>query len=150
MHEIHTPRLFVLQGSLLYLQKSGPSKSSAIADTPFKWSLLSFTGGLATTLGLQVDCKAWNIPGWEKRLRRRLWWLVFCEEKWRGLIQGRLAVLRDDQWDVTCLTVEDFAVEATDPTSPAGVNKVLVTETGRQFKALSDLALLVDDEYQTF
>ncbi|KAL5337260.1 hypothetical protein BJX70DRAFT_409399 [Aspergillus crustosus] len=107
--ELHTPHLSVLQAGLLYLQKPmiSPSQSSA-ADTSFGWSFVGMMVGLATSLGLQLECRIMGMPLWERRIRRRLWWAIYSEEKWRSLLLGRPPYLRDDEWDVTDLDEGDF------------------------------------------
>ncbi|KAK1471405.1 fungal specific transcription factor [Colletotrichum tamarilloi] len=81
------------------------------ADTSFAWSMIASVVGLATSLALHLDCSSWSIPPWEKRLRRRLWWMTFSEATWRSLLLGRPAIIAPDQWNVSELTSLDFEVE---------------------------------------
>lgn len=111
MSEIHLPKLSVVQALLLYLQKSQPQAATAVAETPLRWSLLGFANSLATTLGLHLECRHWNIPDWEKRLRRRLWWAVFSESVWRSLLQGYPNPIHEDDWDVEELDQKDFTLD---------------------------------------
>jgi Fungal specific transcription factor domain len=156
LRDIHTPRLSVLQACLLYLQKQRAPQDSAAADTPFTWSFLSWTVGLATSLGLHVDCANWDIPAWEKRLRRRLWWAIYSEEKFRSLLVGQPTIIRRDQWDVSSLKDEDFFLDTppediTNTGSPPlqelslGQN----VESGLHSRYLAALAQIVDDVYQS-
>lgn len=105
LDEIHTPHLSVLQSGLLYLHK--PQKS-ALADTPFLWSFVGMMVGLASSLGLQLECRPTGMPLWERQIRRRLWWAIYSEDKWRSLLMGRPPYIRDDEWDVTDLDDADF------------------------------------------
>ncbi|EXJ85371.1 hypothetical protein A1O1_05735 [Capronia coronata CBS 617.96] len=150
--EIQAPRLSVLQAGLLYLQKARRG-SEAAADTPFKWSFMAFLVGLATSLGLHLDCRDWLIPPWEKRLRRRLWWLVYTEEKWRCLLLGRPSLIGPEQWDVSELDDEDFVTEddlaALVPEQPAWWPPTHV-EQCTHFRYLSRLAQTADDIYRAF
>jgi hypothetical protein len=109
LEEIHTPHLSVLQAGLLYLHKpyDGPQQSS-VADTPFLWSFIGMMVGLASSLGLQFECRPMGMPLWERRLRRRLWWAIYIEDKWRALLLGRPPYIRQDEWDVTDLDESDF------------------------------------------
>ncbi|KAL2812761.1 hypothetical protein BJX63DRAFT_443365 [Aspergillus granulosus] len=109
LEEIHTPHLSVLQAGILYLHRpyDGPQQRS-IADTPFHWSFVSMMVGLATSLGLQFECRPMGMPLWERRLRRRLWWAIYSEDKWRALLLGRPPCIRQDEWDVTDLDESDF------------------------------------------
>ncbi|KAL4889644.1 fungal-specific transcription factor domain-containing protein [Aspergillus ambiguus] len=106
--EIHTPHLCTLQAGLLYLNRSTGSATSTVADSGLLWSLVGMFVGLATTLGLQLECRPMGLPSWERRLRRRLWWAIYAEDKWRSLLMGRPPYIRNDEWDVTDLDNDDF------------------------------------------
>lgn len=113
LREIHTTKLAVLQASLLYLQRFPKGTQSAINDSPFVWSFFGSLVNLANTLGLQYECQLWGIPAWEKRLRRRFWWIVYVEDKWRSLLTGRPPMIRDQEWDVGVLDDGYFVVDQT-------------------------------------
>ncbi|KAL3459565.1 hypothetical protein BJX64DRAFT_291069 [Aspergillus heterothallicus] len=121
LREIHTPHLAVLQAILLYLQKPQVELSGAVADSPFRWSLMSMATSLSSTLGLHLNCREWPIPQWEKRLRRRIWWAVYSESAWRSLLIGFPNHIHDDHWAVEELDESDFAFnpDSTDHASPA-------------------------------
>ncbi|KAL3456268.1 hypothetical protein BJX64DRAFT_281500 [Aspergillus heterothallicus] len=109
LEEIHTPHLSVLQAGILYLHKLHDTpQQSSVADTPFLWSFVGAMVGLATSLGLQFECRPMGMPLWERRLRRRLWWAVYSEDKWRAILLGRPPYIRQDEWDVTDLDESDF------------------------------------------
>lgn len=80
--QIHSPSLATLSTSLLYPNKPRVGVQHISVDTPFAWTFTASTVALATTLSFHLDCHSWAIPEWEKRLRRRLWWMTFAEEKW--------------------------------------------------------------------
>ena len=88
LEEIHTPHLAILQAGLLYLNKKYQGSQSAVADSPLVWSFVGMLVGLATSLGLQLECRPMGLPAWERRLRRRLWWALYAEDKWRSLLMG--------------------------------------------------------------
>ncbi|KAJ5679293.1 hypothetical protein N7462_007537 [Penicillium macrosclerotiorum] len=111
--ELHTPNLAALQAGLLYLHKPTEGSQSASTDSSFVWSFVGQLVGLATSLGLQLECKPMGLPAWERRLRRRLWWTVYAEDKWRSLLMGRPPYIRQDEWDVTDLDDEDFQIGQT-------------------------------------
>jgi hypothetical protein len=71
--------------------------------------------GLATSLGLQFECRPMGMPLWERRVRRRLWWAVYSEDKWRSLLMGRPPYIRRDEWDVTDLDEADFETAPAEP-----------------------------------
>ena len=147
--EIHTPRLSVLQACLLYLQKPRTALNSAAADTPFTWSFMASTVGLANTLGLHIDCQDWRIPAWEKRLRRRLWWTVYSEEKWRSLLYGRPTLISRDQWEVSHLQDDDFLVDSSGSNDHDVISQ-FSPECELHFRHLTTLAEIGDDIYQSF
>ncbi|KAL3481316.1 fungal-specific transcription factor domain-containing protein [Aspergillus californicus] len=109
LEEIHTPHLSVLQAGLLYLHKPYEiPQQASLADTPFLWSFVGMLVGLATSLGLQLECRPMGIPLWERRIRRRLWWAIYSEDKWRSLLMGRPPYIPKDEWDVSDLDEADF------------------------------------------
>lgn len=50
----------------------------------------------------------WAIPSWEKRLRKRIWWAVYAEDKWRSLLMGRPPYIHQQEWDIEPLDPSDF------------------------------------------
>ena len=115
--QVHQPSLSVVQASLLYLHKEpADEKRHSLADTPFVWSWTGKLVGLATSLGLHTECSMWAIPSWEKRLRRRLWWAVYAEDKWRSLLMGRPPYIHSQEWDVEELDASYFGSTSADVT----------------------------------
>ena len=114
-HEAHTPHLATVQSCLLLIQRVNDDRY--VMDTSFRWSLIAWTIALAQSLGLPTDCSNWNqIPAWEKRLRRRLWWAVYVVDKWSFMSAGLASHIRHDDFDVSPLAVADFATgEGTEP-----------------------------------
>ncbi|KAL4876836.1 hypothetical protein BJY04DRAFT_231288 [Aspergillus karnatakaensis] len=109
MGELHTPHLSVLQAGILYLHKPfDNSQHASTADTPFVWSIVGMMVGLANSLGLGFECRPMGMPLWERRIRRRIWWAIYSEDKWRALLLGRPPYIRSDEWDVTDLDEADF------------------------------------------
>lgn len=137
LEEIHTPHLSVVQAGLLYLHKPLKNNESALADSPFIWSFVGLLVGLATSLGLTLECRPMGLPAWEKRLRRRLWWAVYSEDKWRSLLMGRPPYIRHDEWDVTKLDDQDFILDR--PSDDQA------QQTGLPFQHLSRLSCIADE-----
>lgn len=109
-HEMHTPHLATLQSCLLLLQRVNSDRY--VMDTPFRWSLIAWSVALAQSLGLSTDCSDWqNIPAWEKRVRRRLWWAIYVVDKWSFMSAGLVSHIRDDDFDVSPLTTDDFVID---------------------------------------
>ncbi|GAB7353496.1 hypothetical protein MBLNU459_g3945t1 [Dothideomycetes sp. NU459] len=104
--EYHTPSLSVVQTLLLLVQRRPTNKH--VADTPFKWVLMTNAVSIAQTLGLNLDPSSWPLPLWEQRLRRRLAWALFTQEKWLSLNFGRSSHINRDDWDVGRLRLDDF------------------------------------------
>lgn len=107
MDAIHIPKLSVLQASLLYLHKN---INSSTIDTAFTWSFMGTVVGLAHSLGLHLQCSLFGLPAQEKRLRRRLWWAVYNEDKWASILFGRPPYIRSSEWDVVELGSDDFTI----------------------------------------
>ncbi|KAF4459310.1 Transcription factor [Fusarium albosuccineum] len=105
---IRTPRLATLQAALLYMQRPCKRNSRALSDHPSVWQFWGSVVGLASSLGLHLECRRWAIPSWEKRLRRRLWWSVYLEDTWRSLLLGRPPFIQTNEWDVGELDEVDF------------------------------------------
>lgn len=75
------PKLSIVQTGLLILH--------CRSECPNNWVLCSEVVALAEDLGLGVDCQDWRLPRWERGLRRRLAWAVWCQDKWTSLLESR-------------------------------------------------------------
>lgn len=137
LEEIHTPHLSVMQAGLLYLHKPLKNNESALADSPFIWSFVGLLVGLATSLGLTLECRPMGLPAWEKRLRRRLWWAIYSEDKWRSLLMGRPPYIRHDEWDVTDLDDQDFILDRSSDDQ--------AQQAGLPFQQFSRLSCIADE-----
>lgn len=104
----HTPSLAVVQTLLLLVQRWS-SNSKSVTETPPKHILMCNCTSIAQALGLHLDPNDWQLPIWEQRLRRRLSWAIFCEEKWMSLNSGRSSHLNADDWAVEMITPADFS-----------------------------------------
>lgn len=113
--DIHQPQLSVVQATLLYLHKEPQSENRyAISDTPFTWSWTGKLVGLTMSLALNTESSMWAIPSWEKRLRKRLWWAVYVEDKWRSLLMGRPPYIHNQEWDIEELETIHFAFSSSE------------------------------------
>ncbi|KAF4814336.1 putative transcriptional regulatory protein [Colletotrichum siamense] len=107
--EICKPHLHVLQAAILYLHRNHESpRQSAFTDTASIWPFMGTVVGLSHNLGLQLECRMMGLPAQEKRLRRRLWWAAFIQDKFLSLHTGRPPYIRKDEWDVGELDDFDF------------------------------------------
>jgi hypothetical protein len=149
--QIHTANLSTIQACLLYLQRPATKGTSAAADTPSMWALTASVVAQATSLGLHVDCRNWDIPPWEIRLRRRIWWAIFIDEKFRSLRRGVPSIIGDDDWDVSKLDDdEDFHGAGLAPATLSADTEVRSRHDFSQFRTMADLALIVADVYRSF
>lgn len=98
------PKLSAVQAGLLLLQRSGGDS----------WVLTSQMVALSEELGLHADCSPWDIPRWERGVRRRLAWAVFMQDKWGALIHGRPSHISTDHWQTPPLQLSDFPESAAD------------------------------------
>lgn len=130
---LHRPKLSTVQAGLLFLQRSG-------GDC---WVLTSQVVAVAEELGLHMDCTTWNIPTWEKGLRRRLSWAVYLQDKWGAFIHGRPSHIHASSWRIPQLTLDDFPESAADEDDKEGSTEV---ETGRLlFIHLTSLTQIMAD-----
>ena len=146
--EVHTPHLSNIQACLLYVQRPPTDGTTAAADTPFVWSLFASVVAQATSMGLHLDCQAWRIPAWEKRLRRRLWWAIIIEDKFRAMLRGVPSLIAEELWDVAELTDQDFVVlSALDDSHH---NKDFLDAQCTGFRSLASLSLIMAAIYTAF
>lgn len=137
MPMLHTPSLAVLQTLLLLVQRRPTNKH--VSDTPMKWVMMTTAVSMAQALGLHRDCSDWPLPSWEIKVRRRLGWATFVQDKWIALNFGRSSHIQSDDWDVNPLTEDDFPdAERDGPDSQLGLR-------GQHFIKLCELTIIVDD-----
>ncbi|KAK3935377.1 fungal-specific transcription factor domain-containing protein [Diplogelasinospora grovesii] len=118
MGVVHRPKLSSVQAGLLLLQRSGGDS----------WVLTTQVVAVGEELGLHLDCASWNIPEWEKGLRRRLAWAIFMQDKWGALIHGRPSHVLESNWQLPGLCLADFPESGADEDDKEGSAEV---EKGR-------------------
>lgn len=127
------PKLSAVQAGLLLLQRSGGDS----------WVLTSQMVALSEDLGLHADCSPWDIPDWEKGVRRRLTWAVFMQDKWGALIHGRPSHVSAHHWQAAPLQLSDFPESAADEDDAEVSAEV---EKGRHlFMRLAQLTEIMSD-----
>ncbi|WWC66203.1 uncharacterized protein I206_100104 [Kwoniella pini CBS 10737] len=137
--EFRQPRLSTLQLALLQMY----GRPVEIAENAGQLTIASGRAiGAAFLLGLHIDPTNWSLPLWERKLRKRIWWALVIQDKWRALLYGRPSFLHKGSYNVPLLSVEDgdFGEDAT--TS----DKVSM----QTFIAISRLTLLIDDIIDNF
>ena len=95
------PKLSALQAGLLLLQRRQSTD----------WGLTVQLVALSQDLGLHIDCTNWDIPVWERRLRKRLAWALYMQDKWTALVHGRPSHIQAADWAVSTLSLDDFNEE---------------------------------------
>ncbi|KAI9741070.1 MAG: Fungal specific transcription factor [Cirrosporium novae-zelandiae] len=135
------PSISAIQAALILSQLPG-------AHSP------SLTAQLVTTgfdLGLHLDSSNWNLPLWQLKVRKRLAWALYMQDKWGSVIYGRPSHISSANWAVPTLTVDDFenpcfpAIKSEDETEVSEVEK------GRlQFQQMVFLTLILSDILESF
>ncbi len=95
---IHRPKLSTVQAGLLLLQHTDLDSAELTAQ------LVSVAYGL----GLHLDASEWNIPNWEKGLRKRLGWGLYMQDKWSSLGSGRPSLISPANWALLPVNNSDF------------------------------------------
>ena len=103
------PKISAVQAGLLLLQRS---KSST-------WTLTVQLVALGQDIGLHLDCSEWNIPPWERRLRKKLAWALYMQDKWSALMHGRPSHINAVDWSVPPPIHEDFDESTTTAPEPS-------------------------------
>jgi hypothetical protein len=130
---IHRPKLSTVQAGLLFLQHSGRDSAELTAQ------LVSIAYGL----GLHLDASEWNIPEWEKGLRKRLGWGLFMQDIWSSLGSGRVSLIHSSNWALQPVTNTDFPENASHEDDKEGSSEV---EKGRTlFTHMITLSVILAD-----
>ncbi|RFN42549.1 fungal specific transcription factor [Fusarium flagelliforme] len=131
------PQLSILQAGILYIHRQiENSQRDVVAEAASIWSLMGMMVGVANSLGLNLECRLFGLPDYEKRIRRRLWWAIYNEDKWISLTFGRPPYIRSSEWDVSQLVNSDFM------TPYAGSNPGSKVED--TFKSMTSLAVIAE------
>ncbi|KAL1600491.1 hypothetical protein SLS60_006877 [Paraconiothyrium brasiliense] len=132
----HRPRLSSIEAALLLLQCKPEDPLNP--DHTFAWSLTSQALSVGQACGLHLDASAWEIPDWERSLRKRLGWAIYMQDVWTALAHGRPTHITEEDWGVTPLTEDDF--DTADGTSVEG----------EQFLYLQSLTNILHTVLKTF
>jgi hypothetical protein len=95
---IHRPKLSTVQAGLLLLQHTDTDSAELTAQLT----------SVAYGLGLHLDASEWEIPAWEKGLRKRLGWALFMQSYWTSLGSGRPLFIHTSNWGLQPVTNSDF------------------------------------------
>ena len=130
---IHRPKLSTVQAGLLFLQHTDTDSAELTAQ------LVSIAYGL----GLHLDASEWNIPAWEKGLRKRLGWALFMQDKWSSLGSGRVSLIHSSNWALRPVIKTDFPENSSHEDEKEGSSEV---EKGRiLFTHMIKLSIILAD-----
>lgn len=104
--ELDSPKLSTLQSCLLILHENPPLTGTT--ESPRNWTLACQATSCAQSLGLHSDPSLWDIPDWEKRLRKKLWWAAFVTDKFASLGYGSPSHIPRESFNTGDLTLEDI------------------------------------------
>ena len=136
-YTINRPKLSTVEAGLLLLQRS--NKAS--------WPLAAQMVAVGQDLGLHRECSDWDIPEWEKGLRKRLGWALYMQDKWASLVNGRPSHILETDWAVGALDDQDFPENFADEDDEAGSTEVV---KGRSlFKCMRSLTIILSEILST-
>ena len=132
-YAVHRPKLSTVEAGLLLLQRSNRAS----------WPLTAQMVAVGQDLGLHRECSGWDIPGWEKGLRKRLGWALYMQDKWASLIHGRPSHIFATDWAVQSLNEQDFPESFADEDDEDGSTEVV---KGRSlFTGMTSLTIILSD-----
>ncbi|KAM0335220.1 hypothetical protein ACHAQA_000262 [Verticillium albo-atrum] len=107
--EMDSPNLDKLQASLLLLHLN-PNDADSV-EHPRTWTQTAQAVACAQMIGLHQDAEQWNIPSWEKKLRKKLWWATFAADVWSSLCHGNPPHVYPSSYSTSQLTAEDVCFD---------------------------------------
>jgi hypothetical protein len=136
------PKLSTVQAGLLLLQR--PEADS--------WSLTTQLVAIGQEIGLHLDCSSWDIPPWERALRKRIAWALYMQDKWSSLIHGRPSHIFSANWAVRPMSSEDTSIDTTmTPNSPTDEEEEEELERGHAvFCEMIELTGITAEVMDTF
>lgn len=107
--ELDSPKLSTLQACLLILHQQ--PEVNGTTESPRIWVLASQATACAQSLGLHRDPSSWRMAPWEKKLRKKLWWMTYLTDRWTSICHGNTPHIPDDAFDTSDLDVEDLSYD---------------------------------------
>ncbi|CRK33057.1 hypothetical protein BN1708_006001 [Verticillium longisporum] len=107
--ELDSPNLDKLQASLLLLHLKPCDVDSV--EHPRTWTKTAETVACAQMIGLHQDAELWNIPIWEKKLRKKMWWATFAADVWSSLGHGNPPHIYPGSYSTSQLTIDDMSFD---------------------------------------
>lgn len=135
---LQRPTLSTIQAGLLFCQDPDIICPSLIAQ-------LVVAGNM---LGLNHDCSDWIIDDAEKRLRKRLAWALYAQDKWNALVYGCPSLIQPSNWTVKRLSLEDFELDQTDSEESSKAKRL--SHGAALFMQMVDLTGILSDILEAF
>lgn len=106
--EIKTPNIETVQAGLLLIQHQ--SFRDKYENPNYSFPMQASILAVAQCIGLNRTPDHWDLPDWEKSLRKRLAWALYVQEKWLSLCVDKPSHIHDDDWAVGDLDeTKDFS-----------------------------------------
>ncbi|KEF58959.1 uncharacterized protein A1O9_03802 [Exophiala aquamarina CBS 119918] len=97
-------------------------------DNKGSWHWLGIAISISFSLGLQAKVLETAGNRRANRLRRRIWWACYMRDRMIALNMSRLMRIRDDEFNIPMLVVDDFDIVDTDGDSP-GMGSIFLDTT---------------------
>ncbi|RDW90988.1 hypothetical protein BP5796_02153 [Coleophoma crateriformis] len=150
--DTQVPSLTSLQTLLLFIHKM--PKLPSLDDSFLLSQYLGQCVSMTHALGLHVEADSWPIPGWELRLRRRLWWAVYMEDRWRSTCTGQPALISGQRSSIRVLSRDDFGYGQHSESEQHGEGKSSKIEKrdypGDAFQRLCTLTFILEQVLTAF
>ncbi|KAF4482828.1 Transcriptional activator protein DAL81 [Colletotrichum fructicola Nara gc5] len=104
--ELDSPNLAKLQASLLLLHVK-PNHVDSI-EHPRTWTSTAEAVAIAQMIGLHQDPQRWSLAPWEKRLRRKLWWVTYVTDVWSAVCHGNPPHIYPASFNTSAMAMEDL------------------------------------------
>ncbi|KAK7202726.1 transcriptional regulatory protein, partial [Myxozyma melibiosi] len=142
--EIDRPTLSTVQAGILLLQHQ--TFRNQVTRPSHSWAMLGELVSVAQEVGLHMDPTRWEIPEWERGLRKRLAWGLYIQDKWMALTYGRPSKIHKINWTVSPLVDENFPDDDGDEN-----NGMVNRETGKvMFMQLVNLTIILSEILDQF
>ncbi|OWB62089.1 hypothetical protein B5S29_g3005 [[Candida] boidinii] len=129
---LDNPTYNILQAGIMLTQKKYMSPKDFDSRT---WILLGMCYSMCQNLGINIDCTDWDIDEYEKRLRRKIWWSLFMQEKWFSIQYGRSSHININDWNVSMIEASDFKDDL----------NTVTKSTIEGFQAMCKLTIIIDE-----
>ncbi|OWB65510.1 hypothetical protein B5S30_g836 [[Candida] boidinii] len=129
---LDNPTYNILQAGIMLTQKKYMSPKDFDSRT---WILLGMCYSMCQNLGINIDCTDWDIDEDEKRLRRRIWWSLYMQEKWFSIQYGRPSHININDWNVSMIEASDFKDDL----------DTVTKSTIERFQAMCKLTMIIDE-----